>query len=383
LPAKDYYKVLGVSKTASNKEIRDAYRKLAKKYHPDRNPNDKSAEEKFKSVQEAYDVLGDETKRKQYDQMRDGAFFGGFGGGFGPGGQGGFRPHPGAGGQQFRYEDLSGFGDLGDLFSSIFGFGGMGRGAGGPQAGFGTHFGPMRGEDIHAEIEIPFEQAISGGKTTFQIAREEECSRCGGTGTEPGSGTQTCPTCNGRGSVATSQGAFSISRPCPACLGRGVTGGRPCSACGGQGVAAHTRSIAVKIPAGVGNGSKIRIAGQGQKGSQGGPAGDLILTVRVREHAKFRREGSTIYSDVTVNLAQAVLGANVKVETIDGPVNLRIPPGTQPGRKLRLKGKGVKKVHGNGRGDHIVQVDVRIPESLGDAEREAFIKFADTAKLSH
>jgi molecular chaperone DnaJ len=371
LPPKDYYTVLGVSKTASADEIRKAYRALAKKYHPDRNPNDKTAEEKFKQVQQAYDVLGDESKRKQYDQMRDGAFTGFGAGGFRPGAQ------PGAGGQ-FRYEDLSGFGDLGDLFSSIFGFGGAGA-----RAGRRAPFGPARGEDIHAEIEIPFEQAVSGGRTTFQIAREEECSRCSGSGMEPGSGAQTCPTCQGRGSVATSQGAFSISRPCPTCLGRGTTGGRPCTKCGGSGVTAGTRSIAVNIPPGVSNGSKIRIAGQGDTGAQGGPPGDLILTVRVRQHPRLKRKGSEIYSDVTINLAQAVLGTRVQVETLDGMVNLRIPPGFQPGKKLRLKGKGVKRLHGAGRGDHYVTVNVTIPETLSESEREAFSRFAETAKLKH
>ncbi len=373
MAAKDYYKTLGVSKTASADEIRNAYRKLAKKYHPDRNPNDKSAEEKFKQVQEAYDVLGDGSKRNQYDQMRDGGFYG-----FAPGGFEGFGARPGAGGQQFRYEDLSGFGDIGDLFSSIFGFGGAG-----PRAGRGAHFGPMKGEDTHAEIEIPFELAIAGGKTTFQISREEDCAQCGGSGMEPGSGTQTCPTCQGRGNVATSQGAFSISRPCPGCLGRGVVGGKSCTKCGGAGSTMHARSISVKIPAGVGNGSKIRIAGQGQKGVQGGPPGDLILTVHVREHSRFRRKGSDIHSDVTLNLAQAVLGTTVEVETIDGLVNLRIPAGIQPGKKLRLKGKGVKKMHGNGRGDHIVQVNVKFPEKLNESEKEAFTRFAEEAKLAH
>lgn len=372
MPPKDYYNTLGVSKNASADEIRKAYRTLAKKYHPDRNPNNKTAEEKFKQVQEAYDVLGDETKRKQYDQMRDGVFTG-----FGPGGFQGYTTRPG-GGTGFRYEDLSGFGDLGDLFSSIFGFGGAG-----PRAGRGAHFGPMKGEDVHAEIEIPFDQAVSGGKTTFQIAREEECPVCAGSGFDPGSGAQTCPTCHGRGNVATSQGAFSISRPCPTCLGRGVTGGKQCGRCGGSGAISATRSIAVNIPPGVSDGSKIRVAGQGQKGAQGGPSGDLILTVRVRRHPTLQRKGSDIYSEVSINLAQAVLGTRVKIESLDGPVNLRIPAGIQPGKRLRLKGKGVKKLHGSGRGDHYVTVNVEIPESLSDSEREAFDRFVETAKLKH
>lgn len=373
MPPKDYYQTLGVSKSASADEIRTAYRKLAKKYHPDKNRGDKAAEEKFKQVQEAYDVLGDEKKRKQYDQMRDGSFAG-----FGPGGFQGFRTQPGAGGAGFKFEDLSGFGDLGDLFSSIFG-----AGAGGPRGRRGARFGPMKGEDTAAEIEIPFEQAVSGGKTTFQVSREEECARCGGSGAEPGSGTQTCPTCQGRGNVASSQGAFSISRPCPNCLGRGVVGGRACTSCGGTGAVTQTRSIAVNIPAGVGNGSKIRVAGQGQKGVAGGPPGDLILTIRVRKHPKFTRKGSNIFSEVSINLAQAVLGTTVKVETIDGLMNLRIPPGIQPGKKLRLKGRGVKKVGAAGRGDHIVTVNVEIPDSLSESERKAFIDFAETAKLAH
>jgi molecular chaperone DnaJ len=371
LPPKDYYKVLGVSKTASKDEIRGAYRKLAKKYHPDRNPGDSAAEDRFKQVQEAYDVLGDETKKAQYDQMRDGRFAG-----FGPGGFQGFRTGPG-GAQNVRFEDLSGFGDLGDLFSSIFG------GGAGPGMRRGAHFGPMKGEDAHAELQIPFEQAVSGGKTAFTINLEEECSRCGGSGADPSSNVQTCATCQGRGSVATSQGGFSISRPCPACLGRGQTGGAPCPQCGGGGAAMRPRSISVKIPAGVKNGSKIRIAGQGGKGFQGGPSGDLILTVRVQAHPRFRREGSNVHSQVTLNLAEAVLGTTAKVETIDGMVNLRVPPGIQPGKKMRLKGKGVKKVHGDGRGDHIVEIQVELPKSLDESEKEAFIAFADKANLPH
>ena len=374
MPSKDYYKTLGVSKDTSADKIKAAYRKLAKKYHPDKNPNDKSAEETFKRVQEAYDVLGDEKKKTQYDRMRDGGFMG-----FGPEGFAGSRARPGAGAQHFSFEDLSGFGDLGDLFSSIFGGGPAGR----PFGGRGAGFGPMKGQNTHAEIEIPFGQSMSGGKTTFQLRREESCTDCGGSGMDPSSNVQTCSTCQGRGNVATGQGGFSISRPCPACLGRGVAGGSPCKKCAGKGAAARSRSISVKIPAGVGDGSKIRIAGQGQEGVAGGPPGDLILTVRVRKHDRFRREGSNIHSDVTLNLAQAVLGTTAKVETIDGLVNLRIPPGIQPGKKLRLKGKGVKKMRGNGRGDHIVQVNVRIPESLSDSEKEIFAKFADEAKLVH
>jgi molecular chaperone DnaJ len=375
LSPKDYYETLGVSKTASDSEIKAAYRKLAKQYHPDMNPGDKVSEEKFKGVQEAYDILGDEKKRSQYDAMREGGF-----GRFGPEGFAGFGGRPGAGGQTFTYEDLSGFGDLGDLFSSLFG--GPGPGAGGPFAGRGRGFGPMKGRNSHAEIEIPFEQSISGGKTTIQIRREESCETCGGSGADPAAETTVCTTCQGRGNVATSQGGFSISRPCPACLGQGRLGGRACSRCGGQGVTPRQRSISVKIPAGIANGGKIRIAGQGEPGVQGGPAGDLILTIRVRKHSSFRREGSNILSEATVNLAQAVMGTTVKVETIDGPVNLRVPEGIQPGRKLRLKGKGVKKPKGGGRGDHIVQINVTIPESLSDSEKEVFMKFVEEAKLA-
>ena len=368
---KDYYTTLGASRDASADEIKAAYRKLAKQYHPDRNPGDKSSEEKFKEVQEAYDALGDENKRSQYDRMRDGGFRG-----FGPQG---FEGRHGAGAQHFSYEDLSGFGDLGDLFSSIFGAGG----GAGPFGGRGRNFGPMKGQNVQAEIEIPFEQAISGGKTSFQLKREESCGACAGSGMDPSSNPQPCSTCQGRGNVATGQGGFSISRPCPACLGRGTVGGSPCSKCGGGGSIARSRSITVNIPAGVGDGSKIRIAGQGRPGMQGGPSGDLLMTVRVSKHVNFRRKGSNILSEVTLNIAQAVLGASVKVETIDGPVNLRVPPGTQPGKKLRLKSKGVKKMRGGGRGDHIVEIHVKIPESLDDSEKEAFLKFAEGAKLSH
>ena len=372
---KDYYETLGVSKTASDSEIKTAYRKLAKRYHPDMNPGDKVSEEKFKTVQEAYDILGDEKKRSQYDTMKAGGF-----GGFGQEGFGGFGGRPGGRGQTFSYEDLSGFGDLGDLFSSIFG--GAPSGAGGPFGGRGAGYGPMKGRNSQAKIEIPFEQSISGGKTTIQIRREENCEGCGGTGNDPAADTKICPTCQGRGNVATGQGGFSISRPCPACLGQGKLGGRACPKCAGKGATARQRSISVTIPAGIGNGSKIRVAGQGEPGINGGPPGDIILTIRVRKHSSFRREGSNIHSEETINLAQAVVGTTIKVETVDGTVNLRVPPGIQSGKKLRLKGKGVKKPKGGGRGDHIVQIVVKIPESLSDSEKELFLKFAEEAKLA-
>jgi len=307
--------------------------------------------------------------------MRDGGF-----GGFGPGGFGGFQGRPGGGAQSFSFDDVSGFGDLGDLFSSIFG--GGRSAAGGPFGGGGPGFGPMKGQSTHAEIEIPFEQSISGGKTTLKLRGEEGCDACGGSGADPTSDAQACPTCGGRGNIATSQGGFSISRPCPGCLGRGTVGGSACKKCGGKGTTARTRSISVKIPAGIGDGAKIRIAGQGEPGANGGPPGDLILTVRVRGHANFKREGSNIHSETTLNLAQAVLGATVRIDTIDGPVSLRVPAGIQPGKKLRLKGKGVKNVAGKGRGDHIVRLDVKIPESLSESEKEMFAKFAEEAKLA-
>jgi molecular chaperone DnaJ len=339
------------------------------------NPGDKIAEEKFKEVQEAYDILGDEKKRSQYDTMRAGGFSG-----FGPEGFGGFGGRPGGGAQTFTYEDLSGFGDLGDLFSSLFG--GAPSGAGDPFRGRGAGFGPVKGRNSQAEMEIPFEQSISGGKTTIQIRREENCEGCDGTGNDPAADTKICPTCQGRGNVATSQGAFSISRPCPACLGQGKLGGRACPKCGGKGALPRQRSISVTIPAGIGDGAKIRIAGQGEPGVRGGPPGDLILTIRVRKHSNFRREGSNIHSEETINLAQAVVGTTIKVETIDGTVNLKVPPGIQPGKKLRLRGKGVKKPKGSGRGDHIVQIVVDIPESLSDSEKELFMKFAEKANLA-
>lgn len=382
MPSQDYYQTLGVSKSSSADEIKAAYRTLAKKYHPDRNAGNKAAEEKFKEVQGAYDVVGDEKKRGQYDMMREGGF-GGFGGPGGPGGPGfGRRGRPGGGSQTFSYEDVAGFGDIGDLFSSIFG---GGQAASGGQFGRsgGGGFGPAKGQNTRADIEIPFEQSISGGKTTIKLRREESCDGCGGSGADPSSQTQPCPTCGGRGNIATEQGGFSISRPCPGCLGRGTLGGKPCAKCGGKGATAKSSSLSVKIPAGVNDGSKIRIAGQGEPGQRGGPPGDLILTIRVSKHSSFRREGSDIHSEVALNLAQAVLGASVKVDTIDGPVNLRIPPGTQPEKKLRLKGKGVKKPSGKGQGDHIVKVSVKIPESMGEQEEELFRKFAEEAKLSH
>jgi molecular chaperone DnaJ len=381
---KDYYKVLGVSESTSPDEIKKAYRKLAKKYHPDSNPGDEQAAERFKEINEAHEVLSDPQKRKQYDDLSRfaQAGYGGQAGGF----QGGFdindilrqfsqgRRGGGAGRQQvFTEEDLGGLGGLGGIFSDIFDRGGRFR---------QQRYGPRRGQDLHAEVEVPFDTAAQGGTTVLTVAKDETCSRCGGTGAEPGSKVETCPQCGGSGTVAVSQGGFAVSRPCPRCYGRGEIVSQPCSRCGGTGQTSGRKRLSVKIPRGIANGGKIRLRGQGQPGSSGGPPGDLIVTVRVGAHRFFKRAGGNILCEVEINLAQAVLGTRLKVRTMDGKhAVLKIPPGTQPGTTFKLKGLGIDT--GGGRGDQLVTVKVALPRSMDDEARRAFQDFADKLDLKH
>ena len=380
--AKDFYRILGVAENASQDDIKKAYRKLAKQYHPDANPNNASAAEKFKEVSEAYSVLSDEAKRKQYDQMRRlGAFGGGFGG-FRPGAG---RPGGGAGGpggQTFSFEDLDlGSGGLGDLFVSIFDFGKRGRG---PGAGAGTagRTVPQRGENIDYSVEIPFKTAVRGGTITLTIPVTEECVVCGGTGAKPGTQVSTCPECKGAGTITFGAGGFGVTRPCPACMGRGKVPTDPCETCNGQGQVRQNRTVNVTVPAGVDTGSKLRLAGQGEKGPAGGQPGDLVLTFRVLPDHFFSREGLDLHCTVPINLAQAVLGSRIKVRTVDGQgVVLRIPAGTQTGTRFRIKGQGVEKA--GRRGDQFVRVQVSVPEELSDEARKEFEEFAAAAGLRH
>ncbi|MEJ2541930.1 MAG: molecular chaperone DnaJ [Gemmatimonadota bacterium] len=375
MPAqKDFYRMLGVSDKASQDEIKKAYRKLAKKYHPDANPDDPSAAERFKEVGEAYGVLSDPEKRKQYDQMRR---FGGMG--FG-GRSGGGPTRPGAGGPgggaSFSFDDLQGFGGLGDLFSSIFDRGGRP----GPDARRGSQ--RRKGQNVEYVVDISFETAVRGGKISVEVPITEECATCGGVGAAPGSSLATCTECGGSGTVSFGQAGFAVKRPCPACFGRGRIPETPCPSCAGRGEVRQSRKIQVTVPKGTDEGTRLRLSGQGEKGAAGGPPGDLILTFRVKPHRFFHRDGLDIHVTVPINVVQAALGSKVRVRTVHGKkVVLRIPPGTQSGTKFRVRGQGVEK--GDRLGDQIVEVKVEIPEKLSDEERKAMEEFASTAGLRH
>ena len=373
--AKDFYTILGVAENASADEIKKAYRKLAKKNHPDANPNDSAAAERFKEISEAYSVLSDEAKRKQYDQMRKlGAFegLGGFGGapGSGPRPGGGPGAAPGGG---FDFGNMGDVGGLGDLFGSIFD---MGRRRGRPQ-------GPERGRSVEYAVDIPFELAARGGKQTISVPVTETCPTCGGNGARPGTKPMTCPECKGSGTVVFGQGGFAVSRPCPACYGRGTIPTDPCATCAGQGQIRRQKQIQITIPAGVDTGSKLRLAGQGEAGESGGTPGDLIISFRVQPDPTgfFTREGLDLHCTVPVNIAQATLGSRMRVRTLDGKVNLRIPPGTQPGTRFRIKGQGVQK--GGQRGDQFVRVEVKVPNKLDEQEERLLREFAEAAELKY
>ena len=379
---KDYYKILGVEEKASPDEIKKAYRKLAKKYHPDANPDDAQAAERFKEANEAHEVLSDPKKRKQYDDLRHFAHAGYGGAGFQQGFQQGFDINDilnqfgrkgGGRGRTFTREDLGGFGGLGDIFSSIFDRGERFR---------QQRYGPRGGQHLHTEVEVPFDVAAKGGSTVITVSREEACDRCGGSGAEPGSKVEKCPQCGGSGMVSVSQGAFAVSRPCPRCYGRGEIVAQPCSKCGGSGQVAGQKRLSVKIPAGIADGQHIRLRGQGQPGSSGGPPGDLIIKVSITPHRFFKRRGANIHCDIDINLAQAVLGSQVRVRTLnDKHAVLKIPPGTQPGTTFRLKGLGVKT--DSRAGDQLVTVNVRIPANLSKDDKKLFEQLADSLSLKH
>lgn len=364
---KDYYDVLGVSEDASKKEIDRAYRRLAKKYHPDRNPDDDDAEQKFKEISEAHDILSDPEKRREYDNMRQARARGDFSGFdqyqdiFG---QGGRRRTQGG---QFGFE---GFG-LSDLFENVFGGAGAGAAGAGTRAGGRT---TQRGRDIRTSVTIPFDTAISGGKVQVTVPRQKECSTCHGSGAAPGSKPTVCPQCGGSGQMQSGLGGFSVQRTCPRCVGKGRIVQQKCPSCGGSGSEQKRSKVDVNIPKGIDDGQKLRLSGLGQKGLAGGPPGDLILEVRVQGHPDFERKGKDIYSTVSVDMVEAALGTQVDVRTLNGTVSLKVPPGTQPGQKLRLKDRGAEKKDGT-RGDHYVRVDVQIPKSLNERQRQLLREF--------
>ena len=345
MPA-DFYDRLGVSKSASQDEIKKAYRRLARELHPDRNPGDEQAEEKFKQLQEAYSVLSDPDKRKQYDA---GGMFGG--------GAGGFNFDPSA----FRN---SGFGSFGDVLSDLFG-----RGAGGPQR--------QRGRDLEAEVRLSFEQAIEGTQVSVSVPKEVTCPTCHGSGARPGTSPRTCPRCNGRGIESEGQGMFSISQPCSLCGGRGSVIDDPCETCGGSGVTRQLKRYRVKVPAGVKDGSRIRLAGKGESGAGGGPAGDLYVVTRVAPSPVFTRKGDHLEVEVPLTIVEAVSGGTVEVPTLGGTKKIRVPAGTTDGAVQRLRGEGPPKLSGRGRGDIHYRFRIEIPKSLTDEQREAVEKLAE------
>ena len=332
---RDYYEVLGVSRGASEDEIKKAYKKMARKYHPDLNPGDKTAEEKFKEVNEAYEVLSDADKKARYDQ----------------------------------------YGHLGDIFGSFFGGGFGGGRRTNPNA-------PQRGESIRMSIAISFEEAAFGCEKAVTVERYETCDTCHGNGCAPGTSPEVCPDCHGTGTVQvrrqTPMGVFATSSPCPKCGGKGRIIHQPCKDCRGSGMVRKKKTIQASIPAGIDNGQTISIRGQGNAGKNGGPAGDLLITITVRPHELFRREGTSVLCEAPITFTQAVLGAELEIPTIDGKVKYTLPEGTQSGTTFRLKGKGIPSINGRGRGDQYVTVYIETPKNLNKEQKEALKKFAET-----
>jgi molecular chaperone DnaJ len=373
---KDFYAVLGVPSTATQDEIKKAYRKLAKKFHPDANASDSKSAERFKEISEANTVLGDKEKRKQYDEMRRLGAFGGFG--FGDGSAGSPRSRAGqsaAGGASsinFQDFDIGGLGGLGDLFGSIFG---NARGGGRPS-------GPQRGQNVETLLDIPFRTAARGGKVSVDLEVNEECPTCHGTGGAPGATMKTCPECNGRGVVSFGQGGFAVNRPCPVCLGRGQVPSQPCPTCNGAGEVRTRKKVVITVPSGVDTGSKIRLKGQGGKGSGNGPPGDLLITFNVLPDKFYQRDGLDVIAVLPINIAQATLGSKVSVKTLDGKkVLIRIPPGTPSGKRFRVRGQGIQK--GDKHGDLIVEVRIETPEKLSEEQQRMMREFAEAGGLKY
>ncbi len=351
----DPYQVLGVARTASDDEIKKAYRKLAREHHPDRNPDDAAAEDRFKDVQAAYDLLSDPEKRRAYDA-------------FGAAGPRGFPGGAGTGG--VRFEEF----DLGDLLGGMFG-GGLGGHRGGAR-------GPVRGEDLEAHVRISFDDSLQGAQVRIPVEVDTACSTCHGTGAAPGTSPVTCPQCSGRGVVSDSQGLFALSHPCPRCQGNGTIIERPCATCRGSGRERTTKRYAVKVPAGARTGTRVRLKGKGGAGQRGGPAGDLFVVVDVEPSKLYERRGADLVLEVPVTYAEAALGASVEIPTPDGPVSLKVPSGTEGGKLLRVKGRGAPRLKGSGRGDLLARVKVTVPSKLTKAEREALEGYRKVSRES-
>ena len=371
---RDYYEVLGVNKNATDDELKKAYRKLAKKYHPDANPDNKAeAETKFKEVNEAYETLSDPQKRKMYDQFGpDGpqGFGGGAGGPFG--GQGGYYSYNGSG-----FDGFGDFGDLGDIFSSIFGGGFGGRNSSSRQKG------PRKGADLNVRMEITFEQAFSGVEKEIVITRDEECHSCHGTGAKPGTSPIKCPTCHGTGQVTQVQntilGQMQTSRTCTACHGTGEIINDPCEACHGKGKIRKQPKIKVKIPAGIDDNQTVVLRGEGEPGERGGPKGDLYITVKIKKHSIYTRKGNNVLCEIPITITQATLGAELEIPMVDGSKEkYKIPEGTQTGTKFTIRNKGFKSINSNSSGDFIFTVVVQTPKRLTKEQRELLEKLAKT-----
>jgi molecular chaperone DnaJ len=344
---RDYYEVLGVGREADAEAIKKAYRKLALKHHPDRNPDDKAAEEQFKEASEAYQVLSDPEQRARYDRY----------------GHAAFDPSSGFGGFEFtsNFEDL-----FGDIFGDFFGGGRRSR------------HRPRRGEDLRYDLDIGFEDAVFGAEKTIQVPRLASCSSCGGSGTKGGAPRETCNACRGTGQVRFQQGLFSIAKTCGQCRGEGTVVHDPCLTCGGPGVVQTSETLSVRIPAGVDSGSRLKLRGKGEAGNNGGPSGDLYVVLAVREHPLFIRDGKHILCEIPISFTQAALGAEIDVPTLRGQKRMKIQPGTQTGTALRLRGEGVPDLNGYGRGDQVVRVVVEVPKKVTAKQRELLEEFART-----
>lgn len=355
LSKRDYYDVLGVPKSATADELKKAYRKLARQYHPDVNKDNPDAAEKFKECSEAYSVLSDETKRAQYDQFGHAAFENGGG--------------PGAGG----FGGAAGMEDIFDMF--------FGGGRGGFGGGRRPKSGPQRGADLRLDLEISFEEAAFGVEKEVRVTREDTCDHCEGTGAESGSESEVCPDCHGTGEIQFTQntmfGQMVNVRPCSRCGGQGRIIKNPCKLCGGAGRFKKDKKLKVKIPAGVDTDSRLRVSGEGEAGLRGGSRGDLYVYLYVKPHKFFEREGTTVLCEVPINIVQATLGAEIKVPTLDGQVVMKVPEGTQPGKILRLKGKGIASLRNGARGDQLVTIKVVVPTKLNDKQKDALKKFAE------